>query len=61
MMADRRSSSTFPARKCKVDAIIVEVIADENNAFGTSSAITWALQGSDESDQGVGLTNFGSI
>ena len=39
----------------KVDAIIVEVSEDSSGQLG----ITWALQGA-ESDQGIGLTNFGS-
>lgn len=39
----------------KVDAIIVEVSEDSSGQLG----ITWALQGA-ESNQGIGLTNFGS-
>jgi general secretion pathway protein D len=45
----------IPRAQVKVDAIIVEVSEDRSGQLG----ITWALQGA-ESDQGVGLTNFGS-
>jgi len=45
----------IPRAQVKVDAIIVEVSEDRSGQLG----ITWALQGAD-SDQGVGLTNFGS-
>lgn len=44
----------IPRAQVKVDAIIVEVSEDRAGQLG----ITWALQGA-ESDQGVGLTNFG--
>ncbi len=45
----------IPRAQVKVDAIIVEVRDDSAGQLG----ITWALQGA-ESDQGVGITNFGS-
>ncbi len=45
----------IPRAQVKVDAIIVEVSEDRSGQLG----ITWALQGA-ESNQGVGLTNFGS-
>lgn len=45
----------IPRAQVKVDAIIVEVSEDRSGQFG----ITWALQGAN-SDDGVGLTNFGS-
>jgi len=45
----------IPRAQVKVDAIIVEVSEDRAGQLG----ITWALQGA-ESDQGVGITNFGS-
>ena len=45
----------IPRAQVKVDAIIVEVSEDRSGQLG----ITWALQGA-ESEDGVGLTNFGS-
>ena len=45
----------IPRAQVKVDAIIVEVSEDRAGQLG----ITWALQGAD-SEQGVGITNFGS-
>ena len=45
----------IPRAQVKVDAIIVEVSEDRAGQLG----ITWALQGA-QSDDGIGLTNFGS-
>jgi len=45
----------IPRAQVKVDAIIVEVSEDRSGQLG----ITWALQGAN-SNQGVGITNFGS-
>jgi general secretion pathway protein D len=45
----------IPRAQVQVDAIIVEVSEDRAGELG----ITWALEGA-ESDDGIGLTNFGS-